>query len=156
MYPNRLDHFVKEVLHIKAYGRYMDDGYLVHESKEHLQHCLQEIRRICAELGIRLNEKKTQIVKLSRGLNFLKRRFILTETGKVIVKPARKGITKMRRKLRTFKRWLVAGKMKMEDIRTSYTSWKGHMKQCNAYRTVLSTDALFDSLFAGRAAAFDG
>lgn len=156
MYPNRLDHYIKEELRIQAYGRYMDDGYLVHESKEHLQHCLQEIRRLCAELGIKLNEKKTQIVKLSRGLNFLKRRFILTETGKVIVKPARKGITKMRRKLRTFKRWLVAGKMKMEDIRTSYTSWKGHMKQCNAYRTILSTDALFDSLFAGSAAAFDG
>ena len=156
MYPNRLDHYIKEVLHIKHYGRYMDDGYLIHDSKEHLQHCLQEIRRLCAELGIKLNEKKTQIVKLSRGLNFLKRRFILTETGKAIVKPARKGITKMRRKLRTFKRWFVAGKMKMEDIRTSYTSWKGHMKQCNAYRTILSTDALFDSLFAGRAAAFDG
>ena len=147
MYPNRLDHFVKEVLRIKAYGRYMDDGYLVHESKEYLQGCLREIRRICAELGIKLNEKKTQIVKLSRGLNFLKRRFILTETGKVIIKPARKGITKMRRKLRTFKRWLVAGKMKIEDIRTSYTSWKGHMKQCNAYRTVLSMDALFGKLF---------
>ena len=156
MYPNRLDHYIKEVLHIKHYGRYMDDGYLIHDSKEHLQKCLQEIRRLCAELGIKLNEKKTQIVKLSRGLNFLKRRFILTETGKVIVKPARKGITKMRRKLRTFKRWLVAGKMKMEDIRTSYTSWKGHMKQCNAYRTILSTDALFDSLFAGSTAAFDG
>lgn len=156
MYPNKLDHYIKEELRIQAYGRYMDDGYLVHESKEHLQYCLQEIRRLCAELGIKLNEKKTQIVKLSRGLNFLKRRFILTETGKVIVKPARKGITKMRRKLRTFKRWLVAGKMKMEDIRTSYTSWKGHMKQCNAYRTILSTDALFDSLFAGSAAAFDG
>lgn len=156
MYPNKLDHYIKEELRIQAYGRYMDDGYLVHESKEHLQHCLQEIRRLCAELGIKLNEKKTQIVKLSRGLNFLKRRFILTETGKVIVKPARKGITNMRRKLRTFKRWLVAGKMKMEDIRTSYTSWKGHMKQCNAYRTILSTDALFDSLFAGSTAAFDG
>ena len=90
MYPNRLDHFVKEVLRIKHYGRYMDDGYLVHESKEYLQGCLREIRRICAELGIKLNEKKTQIVKLSRGLNFLKRRFILTETGKVVIKPARK------------------------------------------------------------------
>lgn len=52
----------------------------------------------------------------------------------------------MRRKLRTFKRWLAAGKMKIEDIRISYTSWKGHMKQCNAYRTVLSMDALFGKL----------
>lgn len=110
MYPNRLDHYIKEVLRIKHYGRYMDDGYLIHESKAHLQKCLQEIRRICAELGIKLNAKKTQIVKLSRGLNFLKRHFVLNDTGGVIIKPARKGITKMRHKLRTFKRWLIEGK----------------------------------------------
>lgn len=147
MYPNRLDHYIKEVLHIKHYGRYMDDGYLIHDSKEHLQKCLQEIRRICAELGIKLNAKKTQIVKLSRGLNFLKRHFILTDTGGVIIKPARKGITKMRHKLRTFKRWLDEGKMTIEDIRTSYISWKGHIKHCNAYRTTVNMDALYDKLF---------
>lgn len=147
MYPNRLDHYIKEVLRIKGYGRYMDDGYLIHESKEHLQMCLKEIRRICGELGIILNEKKTQIVKLSRGLNFLKRRFILTETGKVIIKPARKGITKMWRKLRTFKRWHDEGKMTMADIKTSCTSWKGHLKHCNAYGIIVRTDAMFDNLF---------
>lgn len=147
MYPNRLDHYIKEVLHIKHYGRYMDDGYLIHDSKEHLQKCLQEIRRICAELGIKLNVKKTQIVKLSRGLNFLKRHFILTDTGGVIIKPARKGITKMRHKLRTFKWWLDEGKMTIEDIRTSYISWKGHIKHCNAYRTTVNMDALYDKLF---------
>lgn len=147
MYPNRLDHYIKEVLRIKHYGRYMDDGYLIHDSKEHLQKCLREIRHICAELGIKLNAKKTQIVKLSRGLNFLKRHFILTYTGGVIIKPARKGITKMRHKLRTFKRWLAEGKMAIEDIRTSYISWKGHMKHCNAYRTMVNTDALYNKLF---------
>lgn len=61
--------------------------------------------------------------------------------------PARKGITKMRHKLRTFKRWLDEGKMTIEDIRTSYISWKGHIKHCNAYRTTVNMDALHDKLF---------
>lgn len=147
MYPNALDHYVKEILRVKHYGRYMDDGYLIHESKEYLQKCLAEIRRICSELGITLNAKKTQIVKLSRGVNFLKRRFILTDTGKVVIKPARKGITKMRRKLRTFKRWLDEGKMSMADIQTSYVSWKGHLKHCNAYTVTIRTDVMFNNLF---------
>ena len=125
----------------------MDDGYLIHESKEYLQKCLAEIRRICSELGITLNAKKTQIVKLSRGVNFLKRRFILTDTGKVIIKPARKGITKMRRKLRIFKRWFDEGKMSMADIQTSYVSWKGHLKHCNAYNVMIRTDVMFNNLF---------
>lgn len=127
----------------------MDDGYLIHQDKHYLQKCLIELRRICGELGIKLNPKKTQIVKLSRGINFLKRRFILTDTGKVIRKPNRKGITKMRHKLKTFKRWQSEGKMTMADIKTSYVSWKGHLKHCNAWRTLISTDVLFNKLFNG-------
>lgn len=147
MYPNRLDHYIKEILRVKSYVRYMDDGVLIHESKEHLQLCLKEIRRICAELGIKLNTKKTQIIKLSRGITFLKRKFILTDTGKVIIKPARQGITKMRRKLRTFKRWLDEGKMTLDAIATSYISWCGHLKHCNAYWARQRADALFEKLF---------
>lgn len=37
--------------------------------------------------------------------------------------------------------------MAIEDIRTSYISWKGHMKHCNAYRTMVNTDALYNKLF---------
>ena len=33
---NELDHFIKEELRAKCYGRYMDDGYIIHESKEYL------------------------------------------------------------------------------------------------------------------------
>lgn len=147
MYPNVLDHYIKEVLRIKGYVRYNDDGVLIHNSKEHLQKCLIEIRRICAELGITLNAKKTQIIKLSRGVNFLKRKFILTTTGKVIIKPARKGITKMRRKLRTFKRWLDEGKIKFKAIKTSFVSFCGHLKRCNAYWALKRLRALFVNLF---------
>lgn len=148
-YPNRLDHFIKEVLRIKGYGRYMDDGYLIHPSKEYLQSCKTAIVELCAQLGIKLNVNKTQIVKLSQGLPFLKTRFILTSTGKIIKQPRRKSITAMRRKLKTFKRRLDTGAMTVEDIWCSYTSWKGYMSHKNAYRTVQSMDALYNKLFIG-------
>lgn len=146
-FPNLLDHYVKEVLHIKGYGRYMDDGYMLHHSKEHLQKCLADLREICACLGIRLNEKKTQIVKLSRGITFLKRRFILTETGKVIVIPARKGIVKERRKMKKLSLKYRAGEREFFDIKQSYNSWRGHIKHCNAKRTLRRMDKLFYELF---------
>ena len=134
-YPNRLDHYIKEVLRIKGYARYMDDGYLLHESKEYLQKCLSDIKQICGELGIKLNAKKTQIIKISRGITFLQRRFVLTE---------------MRRKLRVFKRKLDAGKMAFADIKTSFVSFKGHLKHCNAHRIIVRLNALFDKIFYGR------
>ena len=131
--PNKMDHYIKEQLGIKYYCRYMDDGCLIPHSKEHLQYCLKKITEICTELGIKLNTKKTQIVKLSRGINFLKTHFILTKTGKIVRKPYRKNITLMRRKLKTFKRWVDEGKMTFEDVMTSWCSWRGHQLKFNSY-----------------------
>lgn len=69
-YPNHIDHYIKEVLRIRGYARYMDDSYLIHHSKEYLQYCLQEITRMCDEIGIKLNPNKTQIVKLTHQFTF--------------------------------------------------------------------------------------
>ena len=55
----------------------------------------------------------------------------------------------MRRKLKTFKRWQIEGKMTIADIKTSYVSWKGHLKHCNAWQTLINTDVLFNKLFNG-------
>lgn len=83
-YPTRLDNYCKIVRGMKYYGRYMDDIYIIHESKEFLKGLLNDIRGICDEYGLFINPKKTQIVKLSHGFTFLKIKYSLTETGKVI------------------------------------------------------------------------
>ena len=129
----------------QRYGRYMDDGYLIHESRDYLQECLKQIRAVCADLGIRMNEKKTRIVKLQE-LHFLKTRFYLTETGKVRRKMCRKSARRMRRKLKTFRRWMDEGKMTEEDIRTAYESWRGHMRRGNSYRVLRRMDRFYKRL----------
>lgn len=145
--PNSLDHFVKEMLRIKSYGRYMDDSYLIHESKEYLEYCLVEIRKICSELKIKINEKKTGIVKLSHGFTFLKTKVYLTDTGKIIRLPCHNAVVRERRKLKKQKKLVDEGIMTFNDVRYSYGSWKGSMKHRNAGKTIRSMDKLFDSLF---------
>lgn len=144
---NRLDHFVKEVLRIKGYGRYMDDGYLIHPSKEYLQTCLDCIKAICDELEIKLNVKKTQIVKLTHGFRFLKVQFFLTKTGKIIRKLHRTSVVRMRRKLKAFYRRVAQGKMLVDDVWTSIQSWVSYAMNFDAYRTIQSVYALYDKLF---------
>lgn len=146
-YPNRMDHYIKEVLRIHGYGRYNDDFYLIHESKEFLTYCLSAIRAICAGLKITINEKKTGIVKLSHGFTFLKTKIYLTDTGKIIRKPCHKAVVRERRKLKKQKKLVDEGLMTFADVRCSYSSWKGSMKHRNARRTVHAMDKLFDSLF---------
>jgi hypothetical protein len=147
-YPDKLDHFIKEKLRIRYYGRYMDDLYLIHESKEFLQRCFSEIKEVCATLKITVNEKKSRIVKLSDGVLFLKGKYVLLENGKILRFPHPDGAKRMRRKLRKFKTLLDADKMKFEDLRCAYQSWRGNFQQrFNAHYCILRLDKLYNDLF---------
>lgn len=141
------DHYVKEVLRIKGYGAYMDDGYLIHEDIAYLKECLCKLRLVYAEYGITINEKKTKICDLRHGFTYLKTRFYITESGHIIKKPCREAITRERRKLKKQAKLLEASILTFENIRTSYASWRGSMSHRDAYRTVKSMNALFDQLF---------
>lgn len=69
-YLSEMDHFIKEKLGVKYYGRYMDDFYLIHKNKEFLKVCLAEIERIVGDLRLELN-RKTDIYPIKNGITFL-------------------------------------------------------------------------------------
>ena len=144
---NRLDHYIKEVCRIKGYSRYNDDGYLLHPSKEYLQRCLEGIKKLCTELKITLNEKKTQIVKLSHGFTFLKVRFFLLNSGRIVRKLCRRSVTKMRQKLKSLRQKVDDHKMSFNDVYQSMQSWRAYALNFNAYRTIQNMEALFNYLF---------
>lgn len=146
-HPNRIDHYVTEMLRPEHYGRYMDDFYLIHESKEYLQVCLLLIERECAALGIELNPRKTRVVKLSRGFTWLKKRIFYADTGRIVMKPCRESITRERRKLKKMARMVADGAMTAEQVEQSYQSWRGGMVRLDAHRTVQAMDALYRDLF---------
>ena len=147
-YPNKLDHVIKEKLRIKFYGRYMDDLYLIHKSKEYLEECLAEIREVCKSLGMTINEKKTRIFPLREGLLFLKGKYHLQDNGKIMKKATKESAKRMRRKLKSFRKLINAGKMGYNDLRIAYQSWRGnYMRRFHAYETVKKMDQLYDELF---------
>lgn len=144
---NRLDHYIKEDLGIHCYGRYMDDGYLIHQSKAYLQECLLKIRKKCEELGLKLNLKKTRIIPVRRDFQWLKIMFRLTESGYIVKRIWHKSVVRMRRKMKKLKRKMEAGILLMADVIASYESWKSHVKGLDVYKTLSSMDALYNSLF---------
>lgn len=141
--PSELDHFIKEKLRIKAYGRYMDDGYLIHESKEYLEFCLSKIREMCERLDIRLNENKTKIVKLSRGFTYLKVKFFITESGKIIKRINRDSVTRERRKLKK----LEKQKIPFYDVYSGFQSWYSYAMNFNSTHTRQNMCNIFNGLF---------
>ena len=144
---NRLDHYIKEVCRIRGYGRYMDDGYLIHPDKVYLEKCLEGIKALCAELEITLNTKKTQIVKLSHGFTYLKVRYYLLPSGKVVKKIYHRSVTKMRRKLKAFQKKVEDGVMTYKDVYQSWQSWRAYASNFNAYHTIQNMAKLYNKLF---------
>lgn len=142
-----IDHTFKETMKIRGYGRYMDDGYLISESKEYLQKCLEVLKQMCEISGIKPNLKKTHITKLSHGFTFLKLKFVLTSTGRVIRRLTHKNIVRQRRKLKKLAKMVEAEKLTFKDVAACMQSWIGHTKRTNSYNTLQSMLKLYRSLF---------
>lgn len=146
---DKLDHYIKEVLKIKYYIRYMDDFMLIHHDKEYLKDCLEKIKMNVEGLELRLNTKKTQIFPLRQGINFLGFKFKLTETGKIIRILSKENIKKRKRKLRKYKDLVSQGKMTREKADECYTSWKAHANKGNSYNLIKRMDEYYNNLWEG-------
>lgn len=146
MYLSDLDHFIKEKLGIRYYGRYMDDFYLIHEDKAYLQYCRREIEKYLVPLGLHLNNK-TNIFPLRNGIDFLGFHTYLTNSGKVIRKVRRNSKCNEQRKLKKQRALLDSGKITLAQIEQSYGSWRSHAEKGNCYHLIRETDRTFKNLF---------
>lgn len=148
-YVSDLDHYIKEKLRIKGYCRYMDDLILIHEDKDYLKYCLEEIKSFCAKLNVTVNPKKCKIVNLkSDWITYLKKRIKLTDTGKIIMKPLNKNLKRRKARLKRQKQLLDKGKIEIEYIQNSYISWRGYVAKYDVDRDrLVKVDLLFGSLF---------
>lgn len=146
LYLNELDHYVKEVLRMRYYGRYMDDFYIICESKEALREAWRKIEQLLAPRGLELNQK-TQIFPLRNGLDFLGFHTYLTDTGKVIRKVRRSSKDRMRRKLRKYAVMYENGAMTRKQIEESYQSWRSHASHGQCRELITKYDAVCASIF---------
>jgi len=72
IYMNAFDHWVKQTLGIKYYGRYVDDFVLIHPNKEYLKSCIPVIRTyLKKELKFELHPSKIHFQHYSKGVQYL-------------------------------------------------------------------------------------
>ncbi|MBQ6639325.1 MAG: RNA-directed DNA polymerase [Lachnospiraceae bacterium] len=132
-YLDPMDRLIKEKMHIKHYVRYMDDGVLIHESKEYLKEVLCRMEEKARELNLEFNEK-TQIVPISEGVDFLGFRFYLTDTGKVIRRLRTSNKRRWKRRLKKFKEEYRNGEKSFEEIKRSMVSYNGHLARGHTWK----------------------
>ena len=146
-FPTWIDNYVKIVLGKKRYGRYMDDMYIIGETKEEVQSVIRGIEVRAKEIGLFVNPKKTQIHKLSDRFTFLQMRYFMTDTGKVVIRINPSRITKERQKLKAYKRLLDKGKMSFDQIKQCYKSWMGSYASVMSKQQIKNMKKLFYDLF---------
>ena len=127
-YLNGLDHYIKEQLHIKFYGRYMDDFYLIHPDKEYLKYCLFEIQNYLSTLNIRLNDK-TEIHKLSEPTNWLGFHYRLDDSSKVTIRITKQSVRRYIKRIRRFKKLFDQDRISSDTIEQSFASVTDHVSK---------------------------
>ena len=140
-YPMEIDNYIKIVRGIKFYGRYMDDSYVISDSKEKLQEIISEIVTIASRIGITVNTNKTRICKLSDYWRFLQVQYSLTDTGRVIQKINPKRLTCMRRKMKK-----LVSIIPPKEFEEWYNSWFRNHYKIMSKKQRENMDTLFQQL----------
>lgn len=149
-FPNRIDHYIKDQLGIYGFGRYMDDGYIIHHDIEALKKVAVEFEKRCMARGIIPNPKKCVIIKLHRQFSFLKTRFFITESGKVIRRLNRPVSRKERGRLKAFKRFSEMGLMTYRRVYLNFHSWLLSLNRGKSFHVRLNMIRYFNKLFDAR------
>jgi len=146
-YPNSVDHLIKDQLGVNGYGRHMDDGYIICDSIERLKEIAGIFKEKCKELGIKMNPKKCRIIKITKQFIFLKTRFFITESGKIVRRIGRETARKERHRLRCFKNFVKMGVMTYQEAFLNFHSWIMSLKRGKAFHLRLNAIRYFNELF---------
>ncbi|MCL2467576.1 MAG: reverse transcriptase domain-containing protein [Micrococcales bacterium] len=144
-YLDAVDRLVKEELRVRHYSRYMDDGVLIHPSRDYLKACLDRIVEQAALLKIEMNDK-TQIAPISQGIKYLGFHLYLTDSGMVVRKVNRSTAIRMRRCLAAVAARYSHGDANVYDVQQRVNSYVAHLSHGNTY--ALRRDILARAAFA--------
>ena len=120
----------------------MDDSYIICQTKEELNEIMKKLKDKYDKYNIIVNFKKTIIKDLKHGFTYLKTRFYLTTTGKIITKPLRKSIVRQRRKMKKIISLWKEGIIDKAELIASFESWAGSIRFKGGNRSIYSVRCL--------------
>ena len=132
LYLDGMDKLIKHELGIEYYGRYMDDFYLIHPSKDYLKHCLEVIKAYLETLDLELNGK-TQIFPFKNGVSYLGFHTYVAKDGHAVRRLKNQNKRNAKRKFTRMAKLVAEGKLPPEKFQTSYGAWKNHISHGDCY-----------------------
>ena len=126
--------------------RYQDDFLILDKERSVCERARETTMQMLAEKGFMCTDK-TGVFRLRDGFYYLRKRFILTDTGKVIIK-LHPSVPRMeRRALCGMKEGLDAGSVTMEDVRIHYQAFIAQASYATGTGLIRDMDAFYKSVF---------
>ena len=138
LYLDGMDKLIKVEFGIRYYGRYMDDFYLIHHSKDHLNYCLNVLIEYLQTLDLELNEK-TQIFPFKNGVSYLGFHTYIDKNGQVVRKLKNQNKRNAQRKYLKMAKLVIAGKLTYKKFNSSFNSWENHLSHGNCKKLKANT-----------------
>ncbi len=146
-YPSSMDNYMKCQMRLKGYGHYMDDFYILVPPDRDYKEILKALKVEAKKCGVTLGESKTKYLPLTRSFRYCKAKYILTATGKVVVRANRTTERRDARKIRAFFGKFEQNKMTLEDVWTSVNGMMAYLETYDEHKTILRLRQQFFRLF---------
>lgn len=142
-YLDELDHIIKEKLHIKFYTRYMDDFILVSHDKAELLNARKVIKEYLLSIGLSLNNKTT-LQKVKFGIMYLHWKYVITDSGKILMLPDKKRLTKRKRKIKKLVKMFDEGKISYKNFMQSINGVKAYLSKGNSCKALQEINKIIE------------
>ncbi|MBZ0317860.1 MAG: RNA-directed DNA polymerase [Anaerolineae bacterium] len=129
IYLNELDHFMKDRLRLKWYGRYMDDFYVLHQDKAYLKDLVTTVDDFLQHnLELSLHPKKLNIADTKNGVPFVGYRVFYDH---ILVRG--NTLLRMERNWRKKQKQVKNGMIEPHKLEESKAAIIGHLSHANTY-----------------------
>ena len=146
IYLNQLDYYIKDILQVKYYGRYVDDMIFMDKDKEKLISIIPKVQAQLNLVGLKIHPKKIYLQHYTKGVLFLGhfikpyRGYISNRTKANFYDAIKKVNTMI---LASFKvEWNI-----MKDIRTILNSFLGTLSHAKCYHLITKALQKLNSKF---------
>ncbi len=129
IYLSGFDHFVKEQLKASKYLRYVDDFALFSDDYQFLKDARIALEDYLAKLRLKIHPIKSQLFEAKHGASFLGFR-VFPE----IIKVRNNNLHRARKRLKKLQKDYALGKIDLQDIKQSLSSWEAHLKHGDTWR----------------------
>jgi len=150
-YTTPVDNYIKTVLGVKYYGKYMDDSFIISNDKSELQELLELITKKYDIIESTVSSRKTSIQRLDKGFTFLKNKIKLLPSGAVRIAPTKKFLQRLKAGSEGVRQRYLSGDReeydidKIINIYASYNGCLSRYKHCN--KAKLKIKHILDSNF---------